>query len=75
MKHLSSISTSVDHAAALARVRALMAAGGSDAAVAAEARRIEAYERINFPIPAPSRADALRFRREQERNPLRHCDG
>ncbi len=65
---LSSTSTSVDHADARTRACALMAFGGSDAAVAAEARLMEAEERIHSLIPVLTQDDALRL--PQSRNAI-----
>ena len=60
------IKTKADHAAAQARVRALMATSGHEDEIAAQARIIQEYERSHFPIPEPDPIDALRFRMDQE---------
>lgn len=60
------IKTKADHEAAKARVRALMATSGHVDEITAQARIIQDYERIHYPIPEPDPIDALLFRMEQE---------
>jgi HTH-type transcriptional regulator/antitoxin HigA len=60
------VKTKADHAAAKARLRALMDAGGHVDEITAQARLIQDYEQTHFPIPDPDPIDALLFRMEQE---------
>jgi HTH-type transcriptional regulator / antitoxin HigA len=63
------VRTAAEHAAATARLQALMEAADADgnaAEIQAQASLIEAYERAHFPIPAPDALTAIRFRMEQE---------
>ena len=60
------VTTKADYAAAKARLRVLMEAGGHDDEIGAQARLIQVYEQAHFPIPDPDPIDALLFRMEQE---------
>jgi len=60
------VKTKADHAAAKARIRALMETGGHSDEITAQARLIQDYEQNHFPIPDPDPIDALLFRMEQE---------
>ena len=63
------VRTAAEHAAATARLQALMDATDADgnaAEIQAQAGLIESYERAHFPIAAPDAVTAIRFRMEQE---------
>ena len=69
MARIAPIRTDADHAAALARIDALMnAEAGTPEAdeLAVLAELVEAYEAQRFPVALPSTVEAIHFRMEQQ---------
>ncbi len=63
------VRTAAEHTAATAHLRALMDATDADERadeISAQAQLIEAYERVQFPIPTPDAITAIEFRMKQK---------